>query len=537
MATQKSHTPFLKLLLMGTISILGSTVSYTQNNTVTDSKHTTVKISLSGTKARINPMIYGQMLEDCNDNIIYGGIVDKYGNENKAVTEQLRPLSIPVMRWPGGSAIYDYEWKRGIGKTREAANEHIWKGMEYYTFGTDEFIRWCRNLNIEPYINLPMGNNTAYDHTLKEALEWIEYVNGEASTPYGSLRARNGHPEPYDVRFWCIGNENYLANPFHESESAAEYAAEVSVWGERIKNLYPDIHLLAVGHDNEWNSRVLEDCSKYIDYLTLHYYFNSMIDGVALVNSQTALFNAALVEASLKEYIETLEEYNNIDDRKDKPIRFSIDEWNNRHSVKHDDIFYSTRRDDRRLYDVCTTASMLNVFLRNSQYIAMANYIFPVNGHGLVKTTDDGNAYRTAIYYVFELYRRYLQGSAVPVSVSGPGHKNVQLSDYALLEGDVSDKAKSIKQDLCFVDSAASIDDNGIISISLVNRSYSNEQNIRLKLPEGYKVAKIWKLESQNVTDCNTAESPDAVKPYELKTTETTVHLLPCSLAIVRCKR
>lgn len=526
-----------KFLSIPAIAILSYGISHAQNNTVTDSEYTTVKISLTDTNNRINPMIYGQMLEDCNDNIIYGGIVDKYGKENKVVTEYLRPLSIPVMRWPGGSAIYDYEWKRGIGEKREAKKESIWQGMEYYTFGTDEFISWCRNLDIEPYINLPMGNNNTYNHSLKEALDWIEYVNGDVTTPYGSLRARNGHLEPYNVRFWCIGNENYLANIFHESESAAEYAAEFSEWSKTIKTLYPDIQLLAVGHDKEWNSRVLKDCSKYIDYLTLHYYFNSMIDGNILVNPETALFNAALVEASLKENIAILEEYNELNSREENPIRLSIDEWNNRHSVKYDSKFYSTRRDNRRLYDVTTTATMLNVFLRNSPHIAMANYIFPVNGHGLVKTVANGDAYRSTVYYVFELYRKYLKGNMIPVSISGPGHKNVLLSDYALIEGDVLDSAKSLRQDLCFVDSAASIDDNGIISITLVNRSYKDSQDIRLKLPKGYKVFETWNLESEDVNASNSPENPDNVVPLVLNTTKSTLTLLPCSLTIVRCKK
>ena len=88
--------------------------SSAQDNYVTDCDHTSIKVCLPETKAHIDPMIYGHMLEDCNDNIIYGGIADKEGKENKVVTELLRPLSIPVMRWPGGSTMYYYEWKRGI---------------------------------------------------------------------------------------------------------------------------------------------------------------------------------------------------------------------------------------------------------------------------------------------------------------------------------------------------------------------------------------------------------------------------------------
>ena len=141
----------------------------------------------------VNPMIYGQMLEDCNDNVIYGGVVNTAGKENKAVTDWLRGLQIPIVRWPAGTAIYDYEWRRGVGPDRKPQSEKIWGGTEYYTFGTDEFIRWCREIGTEPYINIPMGNNNTFTHSLGEALDWVEYVNGAASTPMGAYRARCGH--------------------------------------------------------------------------------------------------------------------------------------------------------------------------------------------------------------------------------------------------------------------------------------------------------------------------------------------------------
>lgn len=511
--------------------------SKAQNIIVNESNYTSVKIRIPEKEALINPMIYGQMLEDCNDNVIYGGIVDNAGKENEQVTELLRPLSIPVMRWPGGTAIYDYEWEKGIGESREATRETIWNGTEYYTFGTDEFISWCHKLEIEPYINIPMGNNNTYRHSLGNALNWIEYVNGSAETSYGALRAKNGHAEPYNVKFWCIGNENYLANCFHRSESADEYSAQLAVWCRAIKNLYPETQLLAVGHFKEWNATVLQDCSEWIDYLTLHYYFNSKIDGEELLDPQTTLFSAALVEANLKENIAVLEEGNRLYSRTGNPIRFSIDEWNNRHAVKTEDYFAFTRKDARRQYDVCAAASMLNVFLRNSPYVAMANYIFPVNGHGLIKTVGNESAYRSSLYYVFDLYRKYLSGSVATADVTGPGYKNVRLGDYAYVEGDIADETKSIVQDLCFVDAAACVGHDEVISVALVNRSYDKEQKVRLDLPEGYNVFEIWSVESEKVTASNNEEKPDMITSRVIKSKKTTVTVSPCGLSIVRCKR
>ena len=94
---------------------------------------TVVKILKKTSKAAVNPMIYGQMLEDCNDNVVYGGVVNNAGEENPKVIELLRPLNIPVMRWPAGTAIYDYDWRRGIGpkEKRTPIHEKVWGGDGY----------------------------------------------------------------------------------------------------------------------------------------------------------------------------------------------------------------------------------------------------------------------------------------------------------------------------------------------------------------------------------------------------------------------
>ena len=219
---------------------------------------TYVQIDNLSSRAFIDPMIYGQMLEDCNDAVIYGGVVDEHGVVNEAVRDKLHDLQIPVMRWPAGTAIYDYEWKRGVGSTRTAVNEQIWGGREYYTFGTDEFIQWCQGIGIEPYINIPMGNNNTYSHSLKDALDWVKYVNDTPTSLMGRQRAANGHEEPYGVKYWCLGNENYLGNRFHQSESAATYASLLATYASAIKRAFPSVSLLGVGHTGTWNTTVLK---------------------------------------------------------------------------------------------------------------------------------------------------------------------------------------------------------------------------------------------------------------------------------------
>lgn len=513
-----------------------SSVAKSQNPTYHQTvSGTTTIVSISDLEhlAPIDSMIYGQMLEDCNDAVIYDGVVDKKGRENLSVTKQLKKLNIPVMRWPAGTAIYDYEWEKGVGPTRTAENEYIWGGKEYYTFGTDEFVNWCAKLDIEPYINIPMGNNNTYDHSVEKALCWVEYVNGNAGTPMGAYRVSNGHAEPYNVRYFCIGNENYLANKFHKAESATEYADQLSLYASAIKKMYPEVKLLGVGHTGKWNKTVAEKCGKYLDFLTMHYYMTANVRDKALMEPQRTLFAPELVEANLRYFINDMTTYNISAGRTSNPIRFSIDEWNCRHSVYNGSGYSFTRKDSRRLYDAAAMAGMLNVFIRTSPYVAMANYIFPVNGHGLMKTVGNQDAYPSVCYYLYSLYRRFMTGHAVGVDVTGPGIKNLELSSLKI-DGDTDSSQKGKKLDRCYIDCAAVLNEEKSLVVSLVNRSYDTKQEISVLVPEGYKLSSAYMVSANDVCAENTEDNRLLVKSTTLKLTSPTVTLNPCATILIQ---
>ena len=526
-----------KVLLTSIILSLGTALAaqdptYTQ--TVTG-KTTTVTILEKSSGAKIDPMIYGQMLEDCNDAVVYGGVCDEKGNENPQVIEQLKPLRIPVMRWPAGTAIYDYEWKKGIGpkEKRGAVDELVWGGKEYYTFGTDEFIQWCEKIGSEPYINISMGNNSLIPASLGEAVDWVEYVNGPATSQMGAMRAANGHPDPYNVKYWCIGNENYLAKkPIHKSETADEYADLLLLWAKTLKTVCPELSLLGVGYNAPWNKVVLDKCGDQLDFLTLHYYMSAKVKDNHIEEPWKTLFGPIRFEESLKVNIALLKEYNSRSGRVGNPLRYSIDEWNNRHSVFADDKYSFTRKDDRRQFDVAGTAGMLNVFLRNSPYVGMANYIFPVNGHGLLKTVGNDDAYKSANYHVFDLYRKYMEGNALSAKVEGPGMTGIRLGDLRM-DGE-KDMDKETVLDLCFIDCAASAGEDGSINVAVSNRCYDKPQKVKIEVPDGYKLVEAIGIQSEDVTASNTPANRDNVKPAPVKVKANTLTLKPCGLAILR---
>lgn len=122
------------------------------------------------------------------------------------VIEHLKDSNLAILRWPGGNFVSSYRWEDGIGPldTRPTRTNPAWGGVEPNTFGTDEFMAFCRAVGCEPMICINAGTGTS-----EEAARWLEYCNGDADTPMGRLRAQNGHPEPHNVTHWEIGNEIY----------------------------------------------------------------------------------------------------------------------------------------------------------------------------------------------------------------------------------------------------------------------------------------------------------------------------------------
>lgn len=502
-----------------------------------DNRTTLLTLTIPANPADINPKIYGQMFEDCNDRVIYDGIVGRNGEARPHVDKLLKPLQIPIMRWPGGTFVHEYRWERGIGPTdqRPVVNVQCWGGIENHRFGTDEFLQWCAAMKIEPYINFNMANNPNIGGTLQEALNWIEYANGDVSTPYGKKRADNGHPEPYNVIYWCIGNENWGGFGIHNKETAEEYAVRLKEWASVIREKHPDLRLLAVGHTHEWDRSVLEQNLPYIDILTQHYYVHTPVKNDSIVKPLNSLFAPAKMEGHLARLGTLLSEYNARPDRAGRPVTLSIDEWNNRHQLFNGEIFAFTRNDLRRQFDVPVTAGMLNAFIRQSPHVSMANYIFPVNGHGLVRTVGNTDAFRTPLYYVFQLYREHMTGKRIDVKADGPS-VNAATLDFSI-QGDASEMDLG-NQILPYIDAAAVVTADGTLNVAFSNRSPDTKQKVRLALPDGYVPIRKWEISHPDINAFNSPEARVAIIPHEeaLTRKQTQFEVPPCGWMLIQLK-
>ncbi|HPC95857.1 MAG TPA: DUF1080 domain-containing protein [Sedimentisphaerales bacterium] len=183
----------------------------------------------------------------------------------------------PIIRWPGGCFASPYRWKDGIGpqSKRGVTPRELWDDLDINSLGTDEFIALCRKVGAEPLlvvnIGTPQWNDDAETHDfLQDALDWIEYCNGPATSKWGKVRAANGHPEPYNVKYWEIDNETW-------GMGIDNYIAAVKKFAPAMRQADPSIKLAACGSgsfDLNWNRRMIESCAELIDYLSIHHYEN-----------------------------------------------------------------------------------------------------------------------------------------------------------------------------------------------------------------------------------------------------------------------
>lgn len=184
--------------------------------------------------------------------------------------EAVRALKPPIIRWPGGCFASIYRWKRGIGPQHERKPFYNlpWGEWDSGGFGTDEFIRLCREVEAEPLIVLNLGSWDSpqrWQEYLQEALEWVEYCNGDASTPMGRLRARYGHPEPYNVTHWELDNETW-------GMGVDGYAQRLLPFARAIKQRWPQIKLYACSFGESGDPQLIQQIGQYVDLMSYHLY-------------------------------------------------------------------------------------------------------------------------------------------------------------------------------------------------------------------------------------------------------------------------
>ena len=187
------------------------------------------------------------------------------------VIRMLREAGLPLLRWPGGNFVSGYHWRDGIGPVdaRPTLPNPAWPGLEVNFFGTDEFIAFCRQVGCEPMICVNAGLGAP-----EEAAAWLEYCNGGPDTPMGALRAQNGHPEPYDVRIWEIGNEVHGDWQVGWT-TAGGYVDRYRRFVAAMRQVDPTVEIVACGDQllglaSDWNRRLIDEGAEDLRSISDH---------------------------------------------------------------------------------------------------------------------------------------------------------------------------------------------------------------------------------------------------------------------------
>lgn len=333
--------------------------------------------------------------------------------------ETMREVHVSQLRWAGNFSS-SYHWMDGVGPKAQRPRLHnpAWNTVEDNDFGTAEFIKLCRKVGAEPVIGVNMGSGTP-----EEAMQWVEYCNGEGDTRFAQLRRAHGYQEPFHVHRWCLGNEMYAPWQFGRMD-AAEYAQQAEHFATAMRWADPSIHLTAVGleTDPQWNWQVVKHLSakktsyapgQWMDALSAHYYpigcagayehadYDTRMTLGAFFHERSELMRSAIQAAS---------------NDAQSPIRVVWDEWNP--MGDRDGTEFT-------LEMALWVALILQSFMKDSAYVSAANYTFFIGGHGPIQQ-EEGKTIRHAEYYALRMYGD-LMGSQLVYSRAQVPQKDVMM--------------------------------------------------------------------------------------------------------------
>jgi alpha-N-arabinofuranosidase len=463
----------------------------------------TAKLSLSAgdPKLTISKHIYGQFAEHLG-HCIYGGFwvdpklpVAKQDRIRLDIVEALKKIHIPNLRWPGGCFADEYHWRDGIGPRAQRPKmvNTNWGGVvEDNSFGTHEFLELCGLLKCEPYITGNVGSGT-----VEEMSKWIEYLNFDGESPTTALRKANGHPAPFKVSFWGVGNESWGCGGNMTPEF---YSDQFKRYASFAKN-YPGTHLnkLATGPnsgDYNWTEVLMKNVGTRMWGLSLHYY--TLPTGNWSKKGSATDFDEAQYFNTMKNCLhmdELVTKHSAIMDKYDaaKKVSLAVDEWGIWTDVEpgtNPGFLYQ----QNSLRDALVAASTLNIFNNHCDRVKMANLAQAINVLQALILTDKEKMLLTPTYHVFDMYQVHQDATYLPMQLSTPDYENGGNKIPA-------------------VNASASMDAKKVIHISLVNLDANKKITIRTELkdlPWASVTGQI--IYSDKLTDVNTFTNPNKIK-------------------------
>ena len=417
------------------------------------------------------------------------------------ILDALRDLAPPIVRWPGGCFAEVYDWRDGIG-ARENRPRRVYSSggrdeIESNAFGTHEFIGLCREIGAEPWLTAGVGSGSP-----RELASWVEYCNFPGDTTLSNERAQNGDAQPFNVKFWGIGNQPWgCGGKFCAPDYARQYRRFESSF-PRYRDQKP--YLIGCGPDGNSASEAARWTREFLGELdnARHPQLDGLDAHFTTRNTDNQFGSAT--DFTLDEYYGLLQESLKIGALIDEqraildasPIgrgaQLVVGEWGIWHAPQADDapLFYQTNT----LRDAISAAMTLDLFHEKSDKLAVATLAQTVNVLQSLLQTRGEQTIKTPTYHVFALYKEHRGGQTLPAQwESGEAGGLPRLSGSASLR-------------------------NGVVTLTVVNSGARSPVEATIALPSvTIESARARQMSAPALSACNTFDDPDTLQP---RTTE-----------------
>lgn len=437
-----------------------------------------IEILLDEVLGTISPNVYGHFIEHIGG-VIYDGIwvgenskVPNLGGIRKELVEQMRQIKAPVVRYPGGCFADSYDWRDGVGPAdKRPRRTNYWNNedeasatpsnhrYESNRFGTDEFMHFCRAIGCQPYLAANVRSLPA------EAFSrWVEYCNSPSgSTTLANARAASGSPEPYDVRYWGVGNESWGCGG---NFTAQEYAVEFRRYTAWLPQYGQSLSLIASGpnsDDWQWTRGFFEEIARKDKELfgsvfgwALHYYSWNLSRG------RTENWDEGKGDAlkfDLPDWYEILREGNRLESLieghwqamrefdSEHKVKLVVDEWGPWYRPGSQLTPDNFLEQPPTLRDAVFSAMTLDIFNRHPEKVTMASPAQLINCLNSLYLAHEDKFCVTPVGHVFGMYSAHQGGQAVRTVISAPNLHYVRdgkAASFWGLNGSASVRGKNL---------------------------------------------------------------------------------------------
>ena len=459
--------------------------------------------------ADLDPRIAGSFVEHMG-RAVYGGLWEPGHPTADAdgwrgdVLELVRELGPTIVRYPGGNFLSGYDWEDGIGPRgeRPVRLDLAWRSLEPNLVGTDDFLAWARLAGVEPLLAVNLGTRG-----VDAARAMVEYVNSPAGSRWADRRVANGHPEPWSVRTWCLGNEMDGSWQIGQ-KTAVEYGRLAAETGKVMKLVDPSIELVVAGSSGAgmptfgtWDDTVLDLAFDVADHLSVHAY----LDPAASPDLDHWLAAPLAFERQLRAVAAIAD---GVAARRGSRRRISlaVDEWNVWHlsSGLHlrppDAPFVRAPALAEHAYDLAdalVVGGMALTLLRNADRVRIACLAQLVNAIAPIQTLDGGPAWRQTTFFPIRDAFRAARGRVLRFEPVGPTYTTETEGEVPVMDG------------VAIHDGAA-----GTVTLLLLART---AREVALRVPVRdlgpLRVTRHTVLAGPEAAATNTPDAPDRVVP------------------------